>query len=41
VAENAARVCGADDVIIHRIDGEVLRAVAHHGAVPLSPSWKP
>jgi signal transduction histidine kinase len=37
VAENAARVCGADDVIIHRIDGEVLRAVAHHGAVPLFP----
>jgi len=37
VAENAARVCGADDAIIHRIDGEVLQAVAHHGAVPLFP----
>jgi signal transduction histidine kinase len=38
VAESAARVCGADDAIIHRIDGEVLRAVAHHGPVPLFPS---
>jgi two-component system NtrC family sensor kinase len=37
VAENAARVCGADDAIIHRIDGEVLRAVAHHGPVPMFP----
>jgi GAF domain-containing protein len=37
VAQSAARVCGADDAIIHRIDGEVLQAVAHHGPVPLFP----
>jgi GAF domain-containing protein len=37
VAENAARVCGADDAIIHRIDGEVLWAVAHYGPIPLFP----
>jgi GAF domain-containing protein/CheY-like chemotaxis protein len=37
VAENAARVCGADDAIIHRVDGDVLRAVAHYGPVPMFP----
>ncbi len=31
VAENAARLCGANDAIIHRIDGDVLRRVAHYG----------
>ena len=38
VAENAARVCGADDAIIHRIDGDVLRAIAHYGPVPMFPA---
>jgi signal transduction histidine kinase len=37
VAQSAARVCGADDAIIHRIDGDALQAVAHHGPVPLFP----
>ena len=37
VAQSAARVCGADDAIIHRIDGDTLQAVAHHGPVPLFP----
>jgi GAF domain-containing protein len=31
VAENAARVCGARDSIILRLDGNVLRVVARHG----------
>ena len=35
VARSAARVCGADDTLIHRVvDGEV-QAVAHHG--PIEP----
>ncbi|MDH3445340.1 MAG: GAF domain-containing protein, partial [Deltaproteobacteria bacterium] len=34
VAENAARVCGAMDAIIHRVDGNVLRRVAHYGPIP-------
>ncbi len=31
VAENAARVCGASDALIGRIDGDVFRLVAHYG----------
>ena len=46
VAQNAARLCEADDVQIYRVDRDLLRQVAHHGplpalqdgeAVPLSP----
>jgi GAF domain-containing protein/anti-sigma regulatory factor (Ser/Thr protein kinase) len=36
VAESAARLCNATDVIIRRIEGGgVLRAVAHIGSIPL------
>jgi two-component system, NtrC family, sensor kinase len=35
VAESAARVCGATDSIILRLDGDVLRRVASHGALPV------
>jgi two-component system, NtrC family, sensor kinase len=31
VAENAARVCGATDSSIFRLEGEHLRLVARHG----------
>ena len=31
IAENAAQVCGASDALIYRIDGNVLRLVAHYG----------
>jgi GAF domain-containing protein len=31
VAENAARVCGASDALIYRIDGAVLQLAAHYG----------
>ena len=31
VAANAARVCGADDGVIFRIDGDLMRPVAVHG----------
>ncbi len=36
VAESAARLCGASDVIIRRADGDVLRAVAHLGSMPVA-----
>ena len=36
VAENAARLIGADDAIIHRIDGNVLHDAAHYGPIPSS-----
>ena len=34
VAENAARVCGANDAIIFRLDGDVLGLVASYGTMP-------
>ncbi len=33
IAESAARLCEAD-VIIDRVDGDVLRPVAHYGPIP-------
>jgi GAF domain-containing protein len=36
VAANAARVCGADDALIFRLDGDVYARVAHHGSIPVS-----
>jgi GAF domain-containing protein len=33
VAENAARLCGAHDAIIHRLDGDVLQDAAHYGLI--------
>jgi GAF domain-containing protein len=35
VAEQAARVCGATDSLIHRLDGDHLRLMAHHGRIGL------
>src|SRR5262245_22687800 len=34
VAESAARLCETNDVAIFRRDGDLLRLVAHHGAIP-------
>jgi len=34
VAENAVRVCGAEDASIRLVEGNVLRLVAHHGPIP-------
>jgi GAF domain-containing protein len=34
IAENAAKVCGANDAIIRRVEGNVLRTAAHYGPVP-------
>jgi signal transduction histidine kinase len=34
VAENAARLCEANDAVIQRVDADVLRRVAHYGPIP-------
>src|SRR5215470_4468544 len=36
VAERAARLCGANDAIIYRVDGDVRRRAAHFGSVPIT-----
>jgi len=36
VAESAARLCDASDVIVRRVDGDVYRLVAHFGSVPVT-----
>ena len=33
VAENAARVCGANDAVIFRVNGNVLNRAAHYGPI--------
>jgi len=35
VAENAARVCGATDASIRRVEGDTLRLVARFGSIPI------
>jgi two-component system, NtrC family, sensor kinase len=35
IAESAARLCGATDAVIHRVEGDVMRRVAHFGSVPV------
>ncbi len=34
IAESAARLCEADDAIVRRLDGNVIRLVAHYGSIP-------
>ena len=36
IAQNAARLCGADDAVIRRVDGDGMRAVAHFGSIPMA-----
>jgi two-component system NtrC family sensor kinase len=36
IAAGAARLCDAYDAMIRQVDGEVLRAVAHHGSIPVA-----
>jgi GAF domain-containing protein len=37
VAESVARLCGAHDVVIRLVEGDVHRTVAHHGPIPITP----
>jgi GAF domain-containing protein len=37
LAESAARLCGADDVVLYRLDGDALEPVAIHGPLPAPP----
>ena len=39
VAENAARVCGAADAVIYRLEADELRRVAHFGLRSAGSSW--
>ncbi len=41
VAENAARLCGADDAMIRRADGNQLRLAAHYGPVDVAFETQP
>src|SRR5262249_37370086 len=34
LAASAARLCESNDALIHRVDGDLLRRVAHYGDVP-------
>src|SRR3989454_4967712 len=36
VAENAARLCDAEDVVIQRVEGDVLGPAAHFGSMPVT-----
>ncbi|MGH7793555.1 MAG: GAF domain-containing protein, partial [Candidatus Binatia bacterium] len=36
MAEYAARLCGADDAVIRRVEGQSLRVVAHFGSIPMA-----
>src|SRR5215471_12115093 len=37
IAENAARVCSADDAVIRLLEGNLLRLGAHYGNIPHVP----
>jgi GAF domain-containing protein/CheY-like chemotaxis protein len=36
IARSAARLCEALDAVVYRVDGDVLRPVAHHGSITTS-----
>src|SRR5437870_2512561 len=36
IAENAAKLCGADDAVIRRVEADSLRAAAHFGSIRLA-----
>jgi len=38
IARNTTRYCGAEDAAVFLLEGEVLRRVAHHGAMPVVSS---
>ena len=36
IAESAAKLCEADDVLVRRVDGDVLRRASHFGKIPIA-----
>ncbi|MBV6450101.1 MAG: Sensor histidine kinase RcsC [Anaerolineales bacterium] len=38
IAENATRVCGANDALIFRLEGDHMRHAAHFGPIPVQPN---
>jgi len=36
IAENAARLCEADDVLVRQTDGVTYKTVSHYGSLPHS-----
>ena len=36
IAESAAKLCDADDVLVRRVDGDVLRRASHFGKIPIA-----
>ena len=41
IAENATRVCGADDAAIRLVEKDGLRLVAHHGSIRIEEPLRP
>src|SRR5205823_11818995 len=41
VAESAARLCGATDALIMRVDGDMMRRVAHIGVMASASNGRP
>jgi GAF domain-containing protein/anti-sigma regulatory factor (Ser/Thr protein kinase) len=41
IAVSAVRLCAANDATIHKLEGSVLRLVAHHGPIPAEPALPP
>src|SRR5215813_14455944 len=41
VAENAARLCEANDAVIFRIEGDTLQCVANYGPIPITEMLRP
>src|SRR5499433_4377768 len=41
VAENAARLCEANDAVIFRIEGDSLQCVANYGPIPVTEMQRP
>jgi GAF domain-containing protein len=41
IAQSAARLCDSYDATVHRVDGDLLRRVAHFGPVPVFGSGLP
>jgi signal transduction histidine kinase len=41
VAERAAKVCGADDALVMRVQGAAMQRVAHFGAIPSVSAGRP